>query len=139
MSLSDRINKHVAEQPSAALQQAHTNNTILHQAIEQDRSDRLDAAEKVAKTISAVFGMEYKAGNSSDFAGKSVECMKSEGPGKNGHIAIGTNCIERAVYHLGRVGIEFDELSRKYDKAGKLKAIYLKDEIGGFAFHLMGR
>lgn len=50
MSLSDRINKHVAEQPSAALQQAHTNNTILHQAIEQDRSDRLDAAEKVAKT-----------------------------------------------------------------------------------------
>ncbi len=31
----------------------------------------------------------------------------------------------------------FDEDTAKYDKKGVLKAIYSKDEIGGFAVHLV--
>ena len=38
-------------------------------------------AERTAKTLCALFGLEYKAGNSSIFAGKAVECMKKPGRG----------------------------------------------------------
>jgi len=94
-------------------------------------------AEQAAKHFCALFGMEYKPGNSSIFAGSAVECMKQPYLGKNGHIAIGTNSVDRAVYHLGRRGVEFDESTRKTDDKGVTKAIYLKGEIGGFAVHLV--
>jgi len=99
-----------------------------------------EEAEKTAKTIAALFDFEYKAGNSSDFAGAAVECMKTPFLGTHGHIAIGTNNVDRAVYHLKCKGVEFDESTRKADpKTGKTKAIYLKGEFGGFALHLMQR
>ncbi|MDE7004657.1 MAG: bifunctional 4-hydroxy-2-oxoglutarate aldolase/2-dehydro-3-deoxy-phosphogluconate aldolase [Oscillospiraceae bacterium] len=94
-------------------------------------------AERTAKALCALFGLEYKAGNSSIFAGKAVECLKKPGRGANGHIAIATNNVERAVYHLGRQGVEFIEDSRVTDAKGKTKAIYIKDELSGFAIHLV--
>ena len=63
--------------------------------------------------------------------------MKKPGRGANGHIAIGTNSVDRAVYHLGRQGVEFIEDSRVVDAKGKAKAIYLKQELSGFAIHLV--
>lgn len=98
-----------------------------------------EEAEKTAKTICALFGFDYKAGNSSIFAGSAVECMKTPYLGTKGHIAIGTNSVDRAVYHLGLLGVEFDESTRKTDAKGNTKAIYLKGEFGGFAIHLMQR
>ena len=62
---------------------------------------------------------------------------KPDARGTNGHIAIGTNSVDRAIYHLGRQGVEFIEESRVLDTKGKTKAIYIKGEIGGFAIHLM--
>ena len=94
-------------------------------------------AEQTAKTLCALFGLEYKAGNSSIFAGKAVECMKKPGRGANGHIAIAANSVDRAVYHLGRRGVEFLEDSRVTDGKGRTKAIYLKQELSGFAIHLV--
>ena len=88
-------------------------------------------AEKAARTMCALFGLEYKPGSSSIFAGGAVEYMKTPYLGRNGHIAIATNSLDRAVYHLGRQGVEFDESTRKP------KAIYLKDEVAGFAIHLV--
>ncbi len=97
-----------------------------------------EEAEKVAKVLCSLFGLEYKAGNSSNFAGKAVECMKKpDARGTNGHIAIGTNSVDRAIYHLSRQGVEFIEESRVLDAKGKTKAIYIKGEVGGFAIHLM--
>ena len=90
-------------------------------------------AEQTAKTLCTLFGFDYKPGNSSIFAGSAVECMKAPYLGKNGHIAIATNSLDRAVYHLSRQGVEFDQSTRKP------KAIYLKDEVGGFAVHLVQR
>ena len=58
-------------------------------------------AEKTARIFCALFQLPYKPGNSSVFAGSVVECMKNPYPGKHGHIAIGTNSVERAIYHLG--------------------------------------
>ena len=94
-------------------------------------------AEQTAKTLCALFDLEYKPGSSSIFAGSAVECNKAPGRGANGHIAIGTNNVDRAVYHLGLRGVTFDESSRKTDAKGNTKAIYLKDELAGFAVHLV--
>lgn len=110
--------------------------SIAHVGINCENAEE---AEKTAKTICALFDFDYKAGNSSDFAGTAVECMKSPFLGSKGHIAIGTNSVDRAVYHLSRRGIEFDESTRKVDAKGASKAIYLKGEFGGFAIHLMQR
>ena len=80
-------------------------------------------AEQTAKTLCALFDLEYKPGNSSIFAGSAVECNKAPGRGTNGHIAIAANNVDRAVYHLGLRGVTFDESSRKTDAKGTTKAI----------------
>lgn len=94
-------------------------------------------AEKTARAFAAVFGMECKPGNSSVFAGTAVECMKEPYLGEHGHIAIGVNSVDRAVYHLGLQGVEFDESTRKTNAQGRTSAIYLKETFGGFAVHLV--
>ncbi|MCR4791344.1 MAG: bifunctional 4-hydroxy-2-oxoglutarate aldolase/2-dehydro-3-deoxy-phosphogluconate aldolase [Lachnospiraceae bacterium] len=97
-------------------------------------------AVKAAERFGFIFGMPVKNGNSSVFAGSAVEFMKAPYLGKNGHIAIRTNYIERAVNYLSTVlGVEFDEESAKRDAKGNLKAIYMKEEIGGFAVHLVNK
>lgn len=93
-------------------------------------------AENTADTFDKLFGFTKKIGNSSIFAGKGVEVMKSKGRGEHGHLAIGTNNVDRAVYHLERKGFKFDESSFSYDAQGHLKVAYLADEIGGFGVHL---
>ncbi len=62
--------------------------------------------------------------------------MKGQGKGKNGHIAVGTNYVDRAVYHLEKRGFTFDESSKQFNEDGTLKFIYFTEEIGGFAIHL---
>lgn len=108
--------------------------TIRHLGI--NCADEAEAAG-TAKAFSTVFGWDYKAGNSSIFSGTAVECMKTPYLGERGHLAVGTNNVDRAVYHLQLQGIEFNEDSRKTDAKGKTVAIYLKDSFGGFAVHLV--
>jgi 2-dehydro-3-deoxyphosphogluconate aldolase/(4S)-4-hydroxy-2-oxoglutarate aldolase len=73
------------------------------------------------------------------FAGEGLEFMKDGGRGTNGHIAIRTNSVDRAVYHLARRGIAVDMETAQYNPDGSMRFIYLKDEIGGFAYHLVKR
>ncbi len=94
-----------------------------------------DEAAKTAKTLCALFGLSYKDGNSSIFAGDDFELMKSKGLGRCGHIAIAANDVDRAVYHLKRAGASFDESTRKSDDKGT-KVIYLDGDFSGFAIHL---
>lgn len=95
-----------------------------------------EEALKVANRFAFLFGMPAKIGNSSIFAGSAVEVMKTPFKGEHGHIAIRTNYIERAVNYMTTVlGVEFEEPKR--DEKGKYKAIYLKEQIGGFAVHLV--
>lgn len=97
-----------------------------------------DEATKAANRFSTIFGMPAKDGNSSIFAGTALEVMKTPYLGKSGHIAIRTNYITRAVNYLENVlGVEFNAESAKTDAKGNLKAIYLREEIGGFAIHLL--
>ena len=94
-------------------------------------------AEQTAKTLCALFDLEYKPGNSSIFAGSAVECNKAPGRGAMGHIAIGTNSVERAIYHLERRGVAIDHATCKTDAKGRAKAVYLEGDFGGFAIHLV--
>ena len=84
-----------------------------------------------------LFGFTAKEGNSSIFNGTEVELMKSPYLGKNGHIAISTNSVDRAVAFFERKGVAFNPDSAKYDAKNSLKAIYFADEICGFAVHLV--
>lgn len=93
-------------------------------------------ADSIATAFEKMFGFTKKDGNSSVFAGTAIEVMKTPYLGKNGHIAIGTNYIERAIYHMELQGFEFDMDTAKY-KDGKIIAVYLKGELGGFAVHLV--
>ena len=95
-------------------------------------------AIKAANRFAFLFGMPAKVGSSSVFAGSVLEVMKEPYLGKNGHIAIRTNYIDRAVNYMETVlGVKFKEESAKKDAKGALKAIYLDEEIGGFAVHLV--
>ncbi len=95
-----------------------------------------DEAVKTAGTLCSLFGLDYKPGNSSVFAGAGFELMKNPGKGKCGHIAIETTDVDRAIYHLKRAGASFDESTRQSDAKGT-KVIYLDGEFGGFAIHLV--
>ena len=55
----------------------------------------------------------------------------------NGCITIGTNFMERALYHLRLQGVAFDEATKETDDKGKIKAIYLKGESGSQAVQLV--
>ncbi len=94
-------------------------------------------ADSTAAQFENLFGFRKKVGNSSIMAGTGIEVTKSKYLGANGHIGISTNYIDRAVYHLTKRGFEFDPSTEKRDAKGNLKAVYLKNEIGGFAVHLV--
>ncbi len=94
---------------------------------------------KLARQFSELFRFPLKEGNSSNFAGAGLEINKRPGLGAHGHIAVATNSISRALAYLKRRGVAADMASAKHDAAGKLAAVYLKDEFGGFAAHLLQR
>jgi 2-dehydro-3-deoxyphosphogluconate aldolase/(4S)-4-hydroxy-2-oxoglutarate aldolase len=95
-----------------------------------------EEAMKTATLLCKMFGWPVKVGNSSIFAGTAVEVMKTPFRGTHGHIGIRTNFVERAKFFLENQGFEFDPSSASY-KDGQLKAIYLKDEVAGFAVHIV--
>ncbi|WP_366925628.1 VOC family protein [uncultured Ruminococcus sp.] len=107
---------------------------LAHIGINCDsESEALDVTSKFDK----LFGWEQKNGNSSVFAGGAVECMKAPFKGAKGHIAVRTNSVRRAVYQLAHQGIEADMSTAKYDADGRMTVVYLKEDFGGFAVHLV--
>ena len=95
-----------------------------------------DTAMEIAEKFQAAFDFAVKPGNSSNFAGAGVEVMKSPYLGKNGHIAVRTNKMESAIAELEKRGFVVDMDTAKF-KGDRMTAVYLRDEIGGFAVHLL--
>ena len=94
-------------------------------------------AMKTAELLGGLLSKAVAPGNSSIFVGnKEFEIMKKPGRGTHGHIAIKCNNIDRAVYHLSRRGVKFD-MDSMVTKNDKHIAIYLADEVAGFAIHLV--
>jgi 2-dehydro-3-deoxyphosphogluconate aldolase/(4S)-4-hydroxy-2-oxoglutarate aldolase len=95
-----------------------------------------EQSEEIAKALVGAFHFPYLPGNSANFAGTAVEVVKGAGLGEHGHVAIKTNSIDRAIYYLGKRGYSVDPSTAK-PKGGKTTAVYLKDRISGYAFHLL--
>lgn len=93
-------------------------------------------AKKTATLLCSIFDFDYNDTELSVFTGSAVEVMKFMGRGSLGHVAIGADNVDRAEYYLRQRGFSFDESTRRVDASGRTTFLYLKDEIGGFAFHL---
>ncbi len=99
--------------------------------------ENLEEAQKTAEMLSILTGKEVKDGNKSMFVTSQFELMKAKGPGRCGHIAILTNSVDRAVYHLSARGVKFDESTATFNPDGTRKFIYLAEEYGGFGIHFI--
>lgn len=95
-----------------------------------------DSAMAVSCDFDTAFGFGVKEGNSSNFASSGIEVMKSMYLGENGHIAIRTANISRALADLAGKGFTADMSTAKY-KGDNMIAVYLEKSIGGFAIHLL--
>ena len=93
-------------------------------------------AADVCGKLNEAFDLPVKNGNSSMFASNGIEVMKSVYLGEKGHIAIRTNTISLAIAALEEKGFVCDMTTAKY-KGDRMVAVYLQQEIGGFAIHLL--
>lgn len=101
-------------------------------------NENAEEAQRGAKLFELMFGMPLRRTSKSIFADETFEFMCNRGPGRCGHIGIRTNFVDRAIAYFERQGFEFDKSSITYDdKTGKPKFVYFKDEICGFAVHLV--
>lgn len=97
--------------------------------------------EQKARVTSGLFATLGFAANKdspkSVFAGSEFEVMKQVYNGTHGHLGIKTYNIERAMAYLARHGLRGLADTAVRDAKGQLKFIYLEQEVGGFAVHLM--
>ena len=107
---------------------------LLHVGINPTENETY---QEIAEAFENIFGFRKYEKSTAIFAGSYIEALKSKFLGSNGHLAIGTNNIDRAKYYLENQGYELDEENRFFNEKGKLKSIYLKKQIGGFAIHLL--
>ena len=91
---------------------------------------------KDAQTLSKLLGWPIDEHKNANFVGEGFEVMKIPFRGAHGHIAVACNSIKRTRWHMERRGFAFDDDS-VIMRDGKLRAIYLKDDIAGFAVHLL--
>ena len=97
-----------------------------------------DTAMTEARKLSLLLGWPLNKDSAKGvFVGSGCEMMKTWFRGTHGHIAVGTLNVERAKWHMERRGFVFDEETATYTPDGRMKFIYLKDEIGGFGIHLL--
>ena len=102
-------------------------------------NENAQEANLLAARMAGLFRLPVKAGHSSTFAGKAVEYMYKPYFGAKGHIGFYTNSVSRALAYFKNQGIEIREESIRRDEKGKLVSFYLKEEIGGFAVHVVRR
>lgn len=90
-----------------------------------------------AQWFNDCFGFAVTPGGRSNFAESYVECCNQPFPGKLGHIAFSCLSPARAAAYFERKGVVLREETKAFDKNGELKFVYLQDEVGGFAVHIV--
>ena len=93
-------------------------------------------ARRTVETLCTLFGFQSREADTSFFVNEQFEIMKLPYLGELGHVAIGTNDVERAVEYLQGKGVEFDASTAGTGADGKLRIIYFARDIAGFRFHL---
>ena len=107
--------------------------SLAHIGINQENEEQ---AKKTAALLGELFGFETRETAGSVFVNEQFEVMKMPFRGKLGHLAIRTCNAAAAREYLESKGVVFDEASAAYGEDGKLKLIYARDDIAGFAFHI---
>ena len=106
---------------------------FLHLGINEATAS--DAAHTV-KQFTDLFSFPVREVSGSYFVDERFEVLKSPNRGAHGHIAIRTSSVTRAVAYLKRHGYStVPETERR--AGGDLEFVYLKEEISGFAVHLI--
>ena len=96
-----------------------------------------EEAARVAAMFSLLLGIPEDEGASSFFINREIEVNKQPGRGRLGHIALSTRSVERAEWHLARLGFHADEDSRAFNEKGQVRLLYFREDFGGFAVHLI--
>ena len=97
-----------------------------------------EEAKKSVEILSFLFDKDVFENKASYFVGDIFEVMKFDFLGDHGHVAIATNDITRAISYCERKGFDFDYETKAYAE-DKLIAIYFKEQIAGWAFHLRSK
>jgi len=98
-----------------------------------------ESAGRAARMFETLFAFSSKDCERSFRSESGVEVMKGPFLGRCGHIAIATNSVFRARAYFERNGVAFNEESVRSDAKGGISSIYFRDEICGFAIHLVQR
>ena len=107
---------------------------IKHIGVNEEDGNGKDVAQNFAK----FFGGKIRETSKGYFGSEFVEIMNQDRAiGRHGHIGVGTNNVDRARRYFEAMGYEFDESTATYDDSGNCKLVYFKDEIAGFAIHLV--
>jgi 2-dehydro-3-deoxyphosphogluconate aldolase/(4S)-4-hydroxy-2-oxoglutarate aldolase len=98
-----------------------------------------EAAYKAAEMFEITFGSNFKVRDQGNavFAGNHVDAVKTMYYGTNGHVAISTNSVPRAVAYLEKQGWKFIPKTAKFLENGKMRSIYMEGEIAGLGLHLI--
>lgn len=94
-------------------------------------------ADETAGAFEKLFGFKKEDRGGAYFAADYIEVMKKQFYGTHGHIAVAAANADRAAYQLERAGARFNWDSAGYNPDGRLRVVYLQDEIGGFAVHIL--
>ncbi len=98
-----------------------------------------DEAVRWAKDMDERFPLGVKVGGKSTFLGSAVEFMHIPYYGTHGHIGFKVNSARRAKAYFENLGLEIVPESMSYNAKGELSFFYLKEEIGGFALHVINK
>lgn len=96
-----------------------------------------EEAKNAASLTETLFGFSSDEGENGIMCGNTFEFLKIPYFGKNGHIAVKTDFIERAVKYFMRLGFTFEKEGMIYNDEGKLNAAYLTCDFCGMAIHLL--
>lgn len=95
-----------------------------------------DESDSCASLLHTLTQNDLDTRSASIFVGE-IELMKKPEYGTYGHLAYSVSNLERAIFYFTQAGFSFDEKSVKRDTKGHVTFVYLKEELHGFAIHLV--
>ena len=96
-----------------------------------------DEAWEVAAPLARLMGLMPRETEKAVFSGDLTENMKVESLGTYGHIGFGVIDCEAAIRYFVNRGMTLREETKRFDEQGRCIFAYFKEEVGGFAIHLV--
>lgn len=140
-AVEEIVNNPPAEQDAAAVTRRAKEAVLKMLAFELRHvginTPDAQTADETAGAFEKLFGFKKEDRGGAFFAADYIEVMKKQFYGTHGHIAVAAANADRAAYQLERAGARFNWDSAGYNPDGRLRVVYLQDEIGGFAVHIL--